>query len=213
MGIDGQSISEHLEECGRLHGHICPGQLLGVRMALLGCRLIGISDPRGADRKKVIVWVEIDRCMADAVGAVVGVSLGRRSLKFLDYGKVAASFLNQQTGNAVRVAALDSSRELADLLHPEVGSKKERQMLAYRELPDPALFKLEAVSIRLGEYDLPGHPRRRVTCSRCSEGVNDGREAGAGPGTVLCRPCAEEAYYSDARPITIDDEMPASIRE
>src|SRR5919112_2095430 len=124
VGLAETTISEFLEECGRLHGHICPGQLLGVRMALLGCRLVEIYDPRGADRKKVIVWVEIDRCMADAVGAVVGVSLGRRSLKFLDYGKVAASFLNQQTGRAVRIVALDSSRELADKFYPEIDSKK-----------------------------------------------------------------------------------------
>lgn len=200
------SIAELLQECGRLHGHICPGQLLGVRMALLGCRLVEISDPRGADRKKVIVWVEIDRCMADAVGAVVGVSLGRRSLKFLDYGKVAASFLNQQTGRAVRIVALDNSRELADQLHPEIGSKKERQMLAYGELPDSALFKVESVSIELGEYDLPGHPRMRVVCSECSEGINDGREVKAEKEAILCRSCAQGAYYNNPRPITFEVE-------
>lgn len=202
MELAGQSIQELLQECGRLHGHICPGQLLGVRMALLGCRLVEIYDPRGADRKKLIVWVEIDRCMADAVGAVAGVSLGRRSLKFLDYGKVAATFLNQQTGEGVRVVALDSSRELADTLHPEIGSKKERQMLAYRELPDELLFKAEAVSVKLDEYDLPGHPKSRVTCSECREGINDGREVRAGQGAILCRPCAGNAYYTDSRPIT-----------
>lgn len=202
MTLAESSISELLQECGRLHGHICPGQLLGVRMALLGCRLVEIYDPRGADRKSLIVWVEIDRCMADAVGAVTGVSLGRRSLKFLDYGKVAASFLNQQTGKAVRVVALDSSRELADSLYPEIGSKKERQMQAYRELPDASLFKVEAVSITLGEYDLPGHPKSRVACSKCLEGINDGREVRTKQEAVLCRACAESAYYNDARPIT-----------
>lgn len=205
MELAESSIPELLEECGRLHGHICPGQLLGVRMSLLGCRLVEISDPRGADRKRLIVWVEIDRCMADAVGAVAGVSLGRRSLKFLDYGKVAASFLNQQTGKAVRVVALDSSRALADSLYPDVASKKERQMLAYRELPDEALFKVEAVSIQLGEYDLPGHPKSRITCSKCFEGINDGREVRVDRQDVLCRPCAGTPYYSDARPITSGD--------
>jgi formylmethanofuran dehydrogenase subunit E len=202
VGLAETTVEEFLEECGRLHGHICPGQLLGVRMALLGCRLVGINDPRGADRKRVIVWVEIDRCIADAVGTVVGVSLGRRSLKFLDYGKVAASFLNRQTGRAVRVAALDSSRELADKLHGEVESKKERQMLAYRELPDSDLFKIEDVSIELREYDLPGHPKKRVVCSRCAEGVNDGREVSAEGESFLCRPCAHGAYYVNLRPIT-----------
>src|ERR687892_1157938 len=109
-----ESIETLLKECERLHGHMCAGQLLGTRMALLGCRLIDIEDPRGADRKKLIVWVEIDRCMADAVGAVTGVRLGKRSLKFFDYGKVAATFLNTETNEAVRLVALDESRELAD---------------------------------------------------------------------------------------------------
>ena len=209
------SIPELLRECERLHGHICPGQLLGVRMALLGCRLVGIDDPRGADRKRVIVWVEIDRCMADAVAAVVGVSLGRRCLKFLDYGKVAASFLNQQTGKAFRVVALESSRRLADALHPEIESKKERQMTAYRELPDSALFKVGAVSIELGEDDLPGHPRKRVICAKCSEGINDGREV-LSQGMVLCRPCADRAYFKDMRPITkegLDSSFPQRTTE
>src|ERR687886_438237 len=103
-----------LAECESLHGHICPGQLLGVRMATLGCKLIGIDDPRGADRKKLIVWVEIDRCMTDAVSAVTGVRLGKRSLKYVDYGKVAATFLNTENKRAVRLVALESSRALAD---------------------------------------------------------------------------------------------------
>jgi formylmethanofuran dehydrogenase subunit E len=100
-----ESIDELLEKCEPVQDHLCPGQLLGVRMAVLGCRLVGIQEPRGADRKKLIVWVEIDRCMADAVGAVTGARLGRRTLKFLDYGKVAATFLNVDTGDAYAVVA------------------------------------------------------------------------------------------------------------
>src|ERR671928_1427268 len=143
-------LEELLVECGRLHGHMCAGQLLGARMAVLGCRLIGVEDPRGADRKKLIVWVEIDRCMADAVGAVTGVRLGRRSLKYFDYGKVAATFYNAETGEAVRVVALEESRELADARHPEIESKKERQFRAYREAEDSELFKTERVRPRYG---------------------------------------------------------------
>ena len=103
-----ESLDVLLEECERLHGHMCAGQLLGARMALLGCREIGVDDPRGADRRKLIVWVEIDRCMADAVSAVTGVRLGKRSLKYVDYGKVAATFLNTETNRAVRIVALES---------------------------------------------------------------------------------------------------------
>ena len=108
--LEESSTDELLEVCGRLHGHICPGQLLGVRMALLGCRLVGLHDPRHEDRKRLIVWVEIDRCMTDAIAAVIGVRLGKRSLKFLDYGKVAATFLNLESRKAVRIVARDESR-------------------------------------------------------------------------------------------------------
>src|SRR5918993_1059872 len=128
-----QNLDALLEECGRLHGHMCAGQLLGARMAVVGCRLIGVEDPKGADRKKLIVWVEIDRCMADAVSAVTGVRLGKRSLKYLDYGKVAATFLNTGAKRAVRIVALESSRALADERFADVSDKRQRQFRAYSE--------------------------------------------------------------------------------
>lgn len=190
-------LDELLEECGRLHGHICPGQLLGVRMALLGCKLIGIKDARGADRKKLIVWVEIDRCMTDAVSAVTGVRLGRRSLKFFDYGKVAATFLNTETGEAVRILALDEARSLADERYPLIESKKERQLRAYREAADDELFKVSNVRVQYDGSDMPGAKRSRIMCEQCSEGINDGREVKAADGRKLCRPCALGGYYRE----------------
>jgi formylmethanofuran dehydrogenase subunit E len=199
-------LDELLEECKVLHGHLCAGQLLGVRMALLGCRLIGIDDPRGADRKKLIIWVEIDRCMTDALGAVTGVRLGKRSLKYLDYGKVAASFLNTLTEEAVRIVALDSSRSLAEARYPEIQSAKERQLRAYREATDEELFKVERVSVAYGLMDAPGRPRSRVSCVRCGEGVNDGREVCGAAGELLCRPCAHGGYYSRLCAETIKQE-------
>lgn len=188
-------LDDLLHECETLHGHICPGQVLGARMALVGCRLIGVDDPRGIDRKKLIIWVEIDRCMTDALSAVTGVRLGRRSLKYFDYGKVAATFLNTETGRAVRVAALDSSRALADARYASFQSKKERQMAAYREAAEAELFKIENVRVDLKEMDAPGRPRMRLTCTRCLEGVNDGREIVDDAGEVTCIPCANGAYY------------------
>lgn len=190
-----QSLDELLEECGRLHGHLCAGQVLGVRMALLGCRLTGLDDPRGEDRKKLIVWVEIDRCMADAVAAVTGVRLGKRSLKYFDYGKVAATFLNTETGEAVRIVALDESRALADARYPQIENKKERQFRAYGEADDTELFKVERVQVEYGEMDAPGRPRARIKCAGCCEGVNDGRELKMEDGTLLCRSCALGGYY------------------
>jgi formylmethanofuran dehydrogenase subunit E len=190
-----QPLDELLEECAGLHGHMCAGQLLGARMAVLGCREVGVRDPRGADRKRLIVWVEIDRCVADAVGAVTGVRLGRRSLKYFDYGKVAATFLNTETREAVRVVALEESRALADARHPEIGSKRERQFLTYREASDAELFKVERVAVDYREADAPGRPLSRVRCAACGEGVNDGREVTGGEGVTLCRPCASGGYY------------------
>lgn len=191
-----QSLDELLQECEALHGHMCPGQLLGARMALLGCRSVGIDDPKGADRKKLIVWVEIDRCMTDAISASTGVRLGKRSLKYVDYGKVAATFLNTETRDAIRITALESSRLLADQRHPEITAKSERQFRTYREASDNELFKTQRVKVDYSELDAPGSPRSRVTCARCGEGVNDGRESATTNGSeTLCRPCAAGGYY------------------
>ncbi|MEO6390740.1 MAG: FmdE family protein [Pyrinomonadaceae bacterium] len=189
------TVDELLGECAVIHGHICPGQLLGVRMALAGCELIGVEDPKGADRKKLIVWVEIDRCVTDAISAVTGARIGRRSLKVVDYGKVAATFLNQETRVAFRIVARDESRALADALHPEVASKKDRQMLAYREASNEQLFKFESVNVELSKFDHPGKPLTRVSCAKCAEGINDGRELRGSDGSMLCKPCAEGGYY------------------
>lgn len=190
-----ESIDELLRRCEQTHGHLCAGQLLGVRMALLACDRLGINDPQGADRRNLIVWVEIDRCMTDAVGAVTGTRLGKRTLKFLDYGKVAATFLNLDTGEAVRIVARESARDLADRKHPEIQSKKDRQMITYREAGDDELFSTSAVEITVNEMDLPGHPRSRVTCQECGEGINDGRELNTVDQGILCQSCAFGTYY------------------
>lgn len=191
-----QPLDVLLRECEALHGHMCAGQLLGARMAMLGCSLIGVSDPRGSDQKKVIVWVEIDRCMADAVSAVTGVRLGKRTLKYVDYGKVAATFLNTELNKAVRVVALESSRTLADERFASIASRRERQFRAYSEASDADLFRAEFVRMKLKDLDAPGSPRSRVICSICGEGVNDGREVSVEVGVVLCRGCHGGTYYS-----------------
>jgi formylmethanofuran dehydrogenase subunit E len=190
-----QTLEAILQECERQHGHMCPGQVLGARMSVLGCQLLGIDDPLGSDCKKLIVWVEIDRCMADAVSAATGVRLGRRSLKFFDYGKVAATFLHAESGRAVRIVALESSRALADTRYGGLENKKERQMRTYTEALDSELFKVEWVRVAYNELDAPGRPRARTTCARCGEGINDGREVPCEGQEVLCQPCAKGGYY------------------
>src|ERR1700676_4407281 len=102
------SLDAYLIEAEKAHGHLCAGQVLGVRMAMLGLQRLGIEDPRVKDRKRLVTFVEIDRCASDAVGVVTGCRLGKRALKFRDWGKMAATFLDLGTGRAVRIAALES---------------------------------------------------------------------------------------------------------
>src|SRR5262244_3857617 len=165
-----ETLEELLDRAEEAHGHMCAGQVLGVRMAMLGCRAVGIDDPLGADKKKLLVFVEIDRCAADAINTVTGCRLGKRTLKYYDYGKLAATFLNTKTGEAVRVVARDSSRDAADTAFPEIENKYERQLRAYKLLPDEELFKLERARVNVPPQDQPGRPVSRVQCDECGEG-------------------------------------------
>jgi len=193
--FEGHAGSDELDrllaEAQAFHGHLCPGQLLGVRLAVVGCQAVGVPQPRGT--KKLIAWVETDRCGADAVQTVTGCKLGKRTLKFVDYGKLAASFLNTETGEAVRVVARADSRARATELWPEL-ERHDAQMRAYRELPDDELFEVQRVILSLGEYDRPGKPMLREVCTCCGEEVNDGRHVEGDDGPV-CRSCAGGAYY------------------
>jgi formylmethanofuran dehydrogenase subunit E len=187
-----KTLGEYLVEAERNHGHMCPGQVLGVRMAMLGCRLIGLEEP--TEGKRLIVFVEIDRCAADAINTVTGCRLGRRTLKYRDYGKLAAAFLDTRTGEAVRVAARESSRELAEARFGHLPTKKERQLEAYKTALDEDLFDWRRIRVELPAAELPGHPLHRVCCEACGEGVNDQREV-IRDGRTLCRACAGDRYY------------------
>jgi formylmethanofuran dehydrogenase subunit E len=190
-----ESLEEFLVRAEQSHGHMCAGQVLGVRMAMLGCRAVGVDDPLGTDKKKLLVFVEIDRCAADAINTVTGCRLGKRTLKYYDYGKLAATFLNTKTGQAVRVVALDTSREAADVAFPEIESKYTRQLNAYKLLPDDELFTVQRVKVNVALQDEPGRPISRVACQECGEGVNDRREI-VRDGRTLCRACADGGYYT-----------------
>jgi formylmethanofuran dehydrogenase subunit E len=188
-----KTLEEYAILAGQAHGHMCPGQILGIRMAMLGLCSLGIDDPVKA-RKRLITFVEIDRCATDAVTLVTGCRLGKRSLKFLDYGKVAATFVDLETGRAVRVAARDDARAKAKTMFPAAADASQAQLEAYKVMETADLFDLQAVRVKLKPEDLPGRPRSRVTCAECGEGVNDGRERHLAD-RILCRSCAGEPYY------------------
>jgi formylmethanofuran dehydrogenase subunit E len=200
-----KSFSELLNGSAAAHGHLCPGQVVGVRMAMLGCRLIGLDEPTHRDQiKKLIVFVEMDRCTADAVAHVTGVKLGRRSLKFVDYGIMAASFVNLDTGKAVRVLSTEEARSLASVYAPDVEGKSAQQLAAYRRMPDSVLFRVQKVRVKLDECDLPGPTRRKMVCSRCGQTVRDRRETVV-DGRILCKPCTQDCYFSHPQEVTWPD--------
>ena len=143
-----QDFESLLKSSAEVHGHLCPGQVIGVRMAMLGCRLIGLEEPTRHDQiKKLIVYVEMDRCTADAVAHVTGVRLGRRSLKFMDYGIMAATFVNLETGRAFRVISTEAARSLAPSYAPEINQKYPQQLEAYQRMPDSVLFRVQQVDV------------------------------------------------------------------
>jgi formylmethanofuran dehydrogenase subunit E len=204
------TLDDLLHEAEAAHGHLCAGQVLGVRMAMLALRLLGVGDPRqrldergqlNPDRKRLVVFVEIDRCATDAIGVVTAARVGKRALKLRDWGKMAATFvdlhapLGEDVYQGVRVLALESSKEAAQARYPGL-EKNAQQMQAYRELSDEELFSTQWVRVPLPPSEFPGYKGRRVVCAQCGEGVNFDRFVQR-DGRPLCRMCAEpeQAYF------------------
>lgn len=190
-----KSLDEYLKDAEVAHGHLCAGQVLGVRMAMFGLSKLGIEDPEGKDRKRIVTFVEIDRCATDAIMVVTGCRLGKRALKFRDWGKMAATFIDLETGKALRVAATESSKALAKTMHPELPGKNQQQMLAYREMDNSQLFDSQWVKVDLPAEEFPGYKGERIVCAECGEGISYRREVRRDE-KILCRACAGERYWT-----------------
>jgi formylmethanofuran dehydrogenase subunit E len=180
-----RTLEEDLTAAQAFHGHLCHGMVMGVRMARFGCSELGIEDPQAY--RDLLVYVEMDRCASDAVSVVCGVTLGRRRLKWVDYGKMAATFVDLATGRALRVAP--------GLEVPHAGSDVD-PIAFWKDWTDEQLFTCKAVRINVPEEDKPGRPIRRAVCDICGEQIQDSREVTNGDGT-LCRACANGAYYQE----------------
>ncbi len=177
------TYTKWVAEAGAFHGGICGGISIGTRMTMIGLQRIGISDPKGADRKKLMVFVEIDRCFTDAIMVLTGCRPGKRTMKICNYGKMAATFINLETGRAVRVA---SRKKEAD---------GNGEPLDFATADAEQLFFINDVKVSLRPEDMPGPPVRRVACDRCGESIMDCRDI-VDRGRTLCRPCyAQEDYY------------------
>ncbi|MBW2062892.1 MAG: formylmethanofuran dehydrogenase [Deltaproteobacteria bacterium] len=207
------SFNELLARSVKEHGHLCPGQVLGVRMAMLGLELLDYEAPLDKiNIKKVVVFVEIDRCAADAIATTTGVKLGRRSLKFKDYGLMAATFVNLPDGLAFRVAVREDCRSKAGQYVAGISDRHERETKAYQLMPLSELFTVMAVEVEIPPEDLPGLSRHKVSCEQCGAEIRHKREVKAN-GRFLCRVCAGEAYFKPLRPVrNLDALSPNTAR-
>lgn len=185
-GNDATLFNTLFKKAKKFHGHVCPGIVLGTRLTIAGMRELGMKPQKR--NPGLLVYIEIDRCGADAVQAITGCSLGHRTLKYKDYGKFAATFVDMTTGNAVRVAVDEKYRAEHDKL------EKREVIKVLSECPEGEILKIEKVRIDIPENDIPGFPRGQTVCSRCGERVMDHREDIVN-NHVLCRNCANESYY------------------
>lgn len=190
-----KSFETLLTEAVSRHGHLCAGQVIGVRMAMLGCRLVGIDDPKApTHRKKLITFVEIDRCATDAIESVTGCRMGKRTLKFKDFGINAATFVNIDSGLAYRIVSTEQSRQLAADYAPGETTVQQQQLEGYKKMPDALLFDVQRVRVDLRTWEMPGPPKRHATCDSCNQVIRDGREIHRND-QVLCRPCGQTCYF------------------
>ncbi|MEW6266697.1 MAG: FmdE family protein [Thermodesulfobacteriota bacterium] len=191
---------------------MCPGQVLGVRMGLLGLALLGYSAPLNErDIKKVIVFVEIDRCMADALATATGVKLGRRSLKFKDFGLMAATFLNLPDGRAYRLIGREDCRKRAAELAPFIIDRYQREVEVYQVLPASELFQVEAVTVEIKPEDLPGWQGEKIVCDVCGLTIRHGRVIQR-DGRRLCLVCGGQGYFQRLHPVDGLDNLDGLVK-
>ena len=178
-----RTFREDVERAVSYHGHLCSGQCIGVKMARLGLKTLGL-DP-DVNPKNIYVFVECDRCPADSIGIVTGTRVGKRTYRAMDFGKIAATFVNLDTKEAVRIWR--HTRR-----HPAEG---EDMITFYENLPDDEIFRIQRVNVDLKPCDLPGPPVEIQICENCGEDITDSRHV-VKDGKILCKACAGGSYYT-----------------
>ena len=200
-------LNELLDRCARLHHHLCPRQVLGVRMGMLAGRLHGLDLPQ--TDKRMFVFMESDGCGADGVSVATGCWVGRRTMRMMDFGKLAATFVDTKTGRALRIHPHHLARERALALLPRAPSRWHAQRDGYQSLCDGDLLAAEPVELNVNLDAILGRPGSRVACAVCGEEIFNQREVSV-EGSTLCMACAGEAYFtSSLEPALVADEMRA----
>ena len=186
------TLEELLQKSAAYHNHLCPRQVLGVRMGLLAGQWLGLDIPQSD--KRILTIVETDGCLIDGLVVATGCHVGRRSMRVLDFGKVAATFVDTHTGRAVRIVPSAHSRHLAKTYAPEAESRWHAYLLGYQRIPDNQLFTVQEVMLDVSLAEILSKDGYRVNCDLCGEEIINEREV-RHEGLTLCHPCAGARYY------------------
>ena len=187
-----KTLPQLLEESSSHHSHLCPRQILGVRLGLLGMHSLGFCEPPA--KKRMLVITETDGCFADGLSAATGCTVGHRTLRVEDYGKTAAVFVDTVTGQSLRVAPALAIRQKAYGFAPDEPRHYFAQMRAYQIMPDDEMFTLQKVALNRSVGEIVSRPGVRVNCDACGEEIMNEREI-KGNGLTLCRACGQGSYY------------------
>jgi len=185
-------LDEMLAQTAALHKHLCPRQVLGVRMGLYAAEILALNIPQ--EDKRLLAFVETDGCFADGVSVATGCVLGRRTMRLVDYGKVAATFVDTKTGRALRVAPKADLRQRAAEVVPNAPNRWKGQLQAYQQMPNEELLQVQEVQLNLDIKAIVGKPGVRVNCAICGEEILNEREV-VRDGQTLCQSCAGESYW------------------
>lgn len=187
-----EMLDDLLEAAAALHRHLCPRQVLGVRMGLLAGESLGLELPQTG--KRLLTIAETDGCAADGIAVATGCWVGRRSLRIEDYGKVAATFVDTQTEQAIRIAPRQDVRDRARAYAPEAKNKWEAQLHGYQRMPADELLLVMPVQLKVPAAQIVSRAGCRAVCEVCGEEVLNEREL-VRDGLSLCRACAGHSYY------------------
>jgi len=191
-------FSHLLEESAAYHTHVCPRQVLGVRMGLYAGQLLGFEAPQ-AD-KRIFTFIETDGCFLDGVAVSTGCAAGRRTMRVVDFGKMAATFVDSLTEQAIRLSPHSGARKSCQEYAPGAQDRWHAYLVGYQEMPDNQLFQVQPVQLAVPLKVLLCREKMRSICARCGEEIFNEREVQV-DGIVLCQACAGQSYYSVTDPV------------
>ncbi len=195
--LENTPFAHLLQASAEHHQHVCPRQVMGVRMGLYAGRLLGLEVPQTA--KRLFTFIETDGCTLDGVVAGTGCSVGRRTMHIFDFGKIAATFVDGETGRAVRIFPHTEARDLCSQYAPEAPDRWHAYVLAYQVAPEEKLFEAQPVQLTVSMQAIISRKGARAVCDRCGEEIFNDREV-VSNGAVLCRACAGQGYYVALQP-------------